>query len=246
MKITDYYFQTSKASLNSSIVFLFPAILLIAYNILFMNNKQAMLLILPFIIGSMVYFNIHLVNQKRAVSSARDFGGYPEHILKANHILVFYEAKLNPGLILFSANGTKIADLRRISPGIFFFRKKLELTDGQSSLVARYFLTQKGIHVYDSVGLSLGGLCKSREGWTFTAEGTNIASIDSSRLFMDLKIVGEKFGQAGRLRRGMMPLGWTAFSADPNAPVFTLDPRLADEERLLFLAVLIKEFFVER
>ncbi|WP_316569916.1 hypothetical protein [Neobacillus sp. YIM B06451] len=246
MKITDYYFQTSKASLNSSILFLFPAILLIAYNILFMNNKQAMLLILPFIIGSIVYFNVHLVNHKRAVGSTHDFGACQEHILKVNHILVFYEAKLKPGLFLFSAYGIKIAELRRISPGIFFFRQKFELTDGQSGLIARYILTQKGIVVYDSMGLSLGGLCKSREGWTFTAGGTAIASIDSSRFFMDLKIVGEKFGQAGRLRRGMMPMGWTAFSADPNAPVFTLDPRLADEDRLLFLAVLIKEFFVER
>ncbi|WP_053366833.1 hypothetical protein [Bacillus sp. FJAT-27245] len=246
MKITDYYFQTSKASLNSSIVFLFPALLLIAFNILFIKNNQAMLLCLPFITGSMVYFHIHLANYKRAACSALDFSVYPGHLLKVNHILVFYEAKLNPGLILFSSNGIKIGELRRVSPGIPFYRKKVELLDCQSSLIARYVITQKCILVYDLAGRLIGSLCKNRSGWAMAVEGKTIATIDSSRVFMDVKIIGVKFGQAGRLRRGMMPMEWKAYAADPNTPVFTLHSSLTDEERLLFMCVLVKEFFVER
>ncbi|RDU36461.1 hypothetical protein DRW41_13090 [Neobacillus piezotolerans] len=246
MKIADYYFQCSKASLNSSLLFLFPGIMLIILNILFWDNKQAMMLCLPSVSVSIIYFQQHLMDQKKAFNAAHAYGGHLEHFLNENSILLFYEAKLNPGLLLFSKNGAKVGELRNNSRGLPLFRRKYELTDGQGCLLAHYINTPKGTLVYDSAGRQLGGLFKTKGSWTIRDRGNQIASIDSARLFMDLKIIGKEGVQRGRLRRGMMPIEWKTFSADPNSPVFTLHPWLSDEERLLYMAVLVKEFFVDR
>lgn len=246
MKITDYYFQSSKASLNSSIVFLFPAVLLITYNIFFMNNKQAMALCLPALVISLIYFQNHLACQKKAIYSNLEICGLPEHLLKENNFLVFFEAKIRPGILLFSADGVKIGELRKISPSYSIFGQRFELRDHQSRNLAMYIIKKKDILVTDSGGRHIGRLFKSKKGWSISFGGREVATVVSSRLFMDVKIVGEKIEQAGRLRRGMMPIGWKAFASDPNAPIFTLHSCLADEERVLFLSVLVKEFFVER
>lgn len=246
MKITDYYYQSSKASLNSSIVFLFPAVLLITYNIFFMNNKQAMALCLPALVISLVYFQNHLACHKKAIYSNLGISGQPEHLLKENNFLVFFEAKIRPGILLFSEDGVKIGELRKVSPFYSFFGQRIELRDCRSSILAMYTIRKKDIFVTDSGGRHIGNLVKNNEGWSLSMRGREVASIVSARLFMDVKIVGEKIEQAGRLRRGMMPIGWKAFASDPNAPVFTLHSCLANEERVLFMSVLVKEFFVER
>ncbi|WP_059170778.1 hypothetical protein [Bacillus sp. FJAT-27445] len=167
--------------------------------------------------------------------------------MEARHFILFFENKLKPGLLLFSPNGTKIGEMKRQSQSVSSFDKEYVLVDGQAMLLAIYSVSQDGIRIFDHERRELGMLCKAPDGWAILSEnGDKLASIESSRFFMDVKIAGEGIEGTSRLRRGWMPVEWNLYSYVPNAPVFTIPANMNCEARILHSALLIREFFIYR
>ncbi|OCA90812.1 hypothetical protein A8F94_02755 [Bacillus sp. FJAT-27225] len=253
MNISDYYGESAKALLNSSLLFLLPAFLLVILNIAYIGNSKIMLFCLPFIGTSLVYFQIHLMKAKHAEAAGTGYHGVNVPLQEARSMLVLYSNHVSPTILLFSPAGVKIGEImkrKRTLKHILTSRKEFELCDQDKLPLAVYSVSRGKIDSFDEKGLYLGSLIDSRnEAARLLQAGIETSSplyVSGSRFFMDVKVEAGTEQHCARLRRGMMPLEWEARFPDPNTPVFTLDDSAAPNERLLYFSVLVQEFFIER
>jgi ACR3 family arsenite efflux pump ArsB len=63
MKIDDFYRNVARINLNGSILALIPAIFIVGGNFVFLQNNQIMLLVIPFLIYSIINFQLYKENE---------------------------------------------------------------------------------------------------------------------------------------------------------------------------------------
>ena len=93
MKINEYYRDTANLNLNGSIAALIPAIVLVAGNLFFIKNKEIMILIIPFLIYSLICFQIYLFRMRQSLSIDKNLMNSERNLqslFEARHLLVLF------------------------------------------------------------------------------------------------------------------------------------------------------------
>ncbi|CEG27516.1 hypothetical protein [Bacillus sp. B-jedd] len=247
MNISDYFFESAEAYLNSSLLFLFPASLFMAANILF-GNPKLMVFILPFLVVSFIFFQLHLAKVRAGAKTDFRYLSQPGSLFQTTKILPLYENKLKPGLLLFSPEGLKLGEMKKIFTDEFrAYHHVYELRDENLLAKACYGLRSERIDVFRAHGDYIGCLYKEGKQWLVEAAGQpGTARIESSPLFMDVKVISKINKVECRLRRGYMPVEVSSIFQNANSPILDFENNVTEEEKLIFFAMLLKEFFMDR
>lgn len=262
MKIDEYYRNVARINLNGSMLALIPAILIVGGNFVFFQNKQIMLLVIPFLLYSIINFQLYIRKWKQAMIVGRNLPEsnfpYPSIFSSEQFLLLFYNT-FSPRLMIFFPDGTLAGEInkytemgRRHKDSYLSFA----LYDFHKELVCSFKVDEKKqpkIRVFNQENEYLGCLEKSKQFLgnkkkreLLNQEGRFIAAVEGSPLYMDERIVNSHNLQIGRLQRGWMPVEWTSYVLDPNTPVLTLSKELSEKDKLLQLSFLIDEFFIKR
>jgi hypothetical protein len=259
MKIYEYYRDTAKLSLNGSIAALLPAIFIIGGNLSFFKDKEIMLLTIPFLVYSLICFQIYLFNMKKSIFIGKRMVSVKSSyhsIFEVSHLLLVFQKTRLPVLRLYFSNGYLAGELRKVpSKKLILFSKCYALFDAQQQIMG-YFRVKRNrtlsIEVYNRKKEYLGCYEKTKLGmWKSKKEllnssGHMIGKVQGSRIFMDEQIKNQNLQGITRLRRGWMPLEWERYFPQPNTPVLSFENGLTEEDKLLGMSILINEFFIER
>jgi hypothetical protein len=262
MKINQYYRQSANLSLNGSIAALVPAILIIAGNLSFFQNKQVMLLTVPFIAYSIVGFQIYLYKINRSFQIKRNLEWSVEDpsssILTGSHLLIVYLNSYSPRLQLYHPNGSLGGEMKRFRPKGFratWLEKWFALYNDEMKVMGHFQVKGKKpleITVFDENMQVIGLLKKTPLSWKkhkkelYDLLGEFTGEIVGSAMYMDEQIFNEAGKQVGRLRRGWMPLEWEKRFPEPNTPILTFREDNLKQHKLLMMSLLINEYFIER
>jgi hypothetical protein len=260
MKIDEYYRNVARINLNGSILALIPAILIVGGNFLFFQDKQIMLFVIPFLLYSIINFQLYLRKLKQAMIIGRNLpdSKFPS-IFSSEQFLLFFYNTLSPSLMIFFPDGTLAMEIKKYKvKGQRFegFYKAFALYDYNKELVCTFMIDKKKqskIKVFNHETEYLGCLEKSKQfigkkskRELLNRKGRFIAAVEGSPLYMDERIVDSRNLQIGRLQRGWMPVEWNSYVIDPNTPVLSLSKELSEKDKLLQLSFLIDEFFIKR
>src|SRR5213080_3217410 len=108
MKIDEYYRNVARISLNGSIAALIPAIVIIGGNFAFFQTKQIMLLVIPFLLYSIINFQLYLRRVKQAFIIGKnliDSKHVTHSIFASEHLLLLFSNTLSPSLMIFTPDG---------------------------------------------------------------------------------------------------------------------------------------------
>jgi hypothetical protein len=261
MKINEYYRDTANLNLNGSIAALVPAIILVAGNLFFIKNKEIMILIIPFLIYSLLCFQLYLFRMKQSLSidrnlmkSERNF----QSLFEARHLLVLFLNTKFSRLLLYFPDGHLAGRIERFYGNNL---KKLSL----SKIFALYNLDNDAIGYFKVSGRKiikidvsdhnrqyLGRFEKRKLDWRtkkrklLDSKGRYIGAIEGSFTFMDEQILTSNPLPDGRLRRGWMPIEWSPLFPEPNTPILSLRETLSEQDKLLRMSFIINEYFIER
>jgi hypothetical protein len=257
MKIYEYYRITAKVNLNSSIIAIFPAILIVIGNLLYFRNNAIMALTLPFILYSFICFLHSLLRMKQSIlieKNMQESIGLLPSVLDTSQLLVVFLNIVSPRLILYFPDGHMAGELRKYNASK---RKKVySLSDSEGREIG--FFEVKGrklnkIEVYNEKNIYLGYLERKKQGMMkkdkkelFDASGRLAGAIEGSPLYMDEQILDSNEISVVRLRRGWMPMEWCKVFPDPNTPVLSFKEKITEQNKLLKMSILINEFFIER
>jgi hypothetical protein len=261
MKIHDFYRETANVHLNASIVALVPAIIIVAANISFFQNKQIMILTIPFFIYSVICYQFYHFRKRQAVSIGRYMPASKssfQSLFESRHLLVVFMNTFSSKVYLYFPTGHLAGTIRKYRKiGMNVFRKPTiyALYSLDDQVIAFYKIIGKRltkIEVYNQNMEYLGcfekendALLKSKKS-LIGEKGEFIGVVEGSRYFMDEQVFNESNQQEGRLRRGWMPVEWRYLFPEPNTPVLTLDENLDDKGKLLRMSFLINEYYIER
>jgi hypothetical protein len=262
MKIDEYYRNVARISLNGSIAALIPAIVIIGGNFAFFQTQQIMLLVIPFLLYSIINFQLYLRRVKQALIIGKnliDSKHVTHSIFASDHLLLLFYNTLSPSLMIFTPDGYLAGAIKKYrvkSRSLGSSSITFALYDGNEELVCFYVVhgkSQLKIEVYDKdkeyIGCfenkKLGHIRKSKKE-LLNSEGRFIAAVEGAAFYMDEQVVDSNELQVARLRRGWMPLEWSSYFPEPNTPVLSLANGLSDKDRLLQMSFLINEFFIER
>lgn len=262
MKIDEYYRNVARINLNGSILALIPAILIVGGNFVFFQNKQIMLLVIPFLLYSIINFQLYIRKLKQAMIVGRNLPesnlSYPSIFSSEQFLLLFYNT-LSPRLMIFFPDGTLAGEINKYTEKGQRHRdsyRTYALYDFNKELVCFFKLIEKKqlkIKVFNQENEYLGCLEKSKQFFEkknkrelLNQEGRFIAAVEGSPLYMDERIFNSHNLQIGRLQRGWMPVEWNSYVLEPNTPVLSLSKELSEENKLLQLSFLIDEFFIKR
>jgi hypothetical protein len=261
MKIHEFYRGSANITLNGSIAALVPAIIIGVGNLYYFQNKQIMLLLIPFIVYSLVSFQIYLFRMKQSISVERSMPhlqSYYQSIFEARHLVTVFMNHQQPCLHLFFPDGHQAGMIKKHKQrGFFLFRKPriYALYNNQEMAVGFYKIKQLKrlvIEVYDRNMNFLGCYEKEKISWLKSKKemidesGHRIGSVEGSRYFMDERVLNQSGQQVGRLRRGWMPVEWSGRFPEPNTPVLSLSETLSEKDKLVRMSLLIHEYFIER
>ncbi|MEH7416679.1 hypothetical protein V7266_15455 [Neobacillus drentensis] len=261
MKINEYYRDIAYMNLNGSIAALVPATMIIIGNLTFIKHREMMLLTIPFLLYSLISFQVYLFRMKQSLAIRRNMPAFKDvssYFFNARHLLLLYRSSQSPCLFIYFPNGHLAGHIKKIRG------KGLERLN-PSRIYALYnvedqvigFFKQKGrkvvkITVFDRNKNLLGGFEKRSIGFRkvkkelFDHTGRFIGEVEGSSLFMDEHIFDPGQNEVGRLRRGWMPIEWSPIFPEPNTPVLSLKEGLSEEDKLLGMSLLINEYFIER
>jgi len=261
MKINEYYRDTANLNLNGSIAALIPAIVLIAGNLFFIKNKEIMILIIPFLIYSLICFQIYLFRMRQSLSIDRNLMNSERNLqslFEARHLLVLFLNTNSSRLLLYFPDGHLAGMIER------FYGKGLKKFS-HSKIFALYHLDNEAIgyfkvsgrkvikiDVFDQNRQYLGRFEKRKLDWRtnkkklLDPKGRYIGAIEGSSTFMDEQIITSNPLPDGRLRRGWMPIEWSPLFPEPNTPVLSLRETLSEQDKLLRMSFIINEYFIER
>jgi hypothetical protein len=261
MKINEYYRDAANMNLNGSIAALVPTTLIIVGNLSVLKHREVMLLALPFMIYSLVSFQVYLFRMKQSIMIRRNMKVSKDistSIFKSRHLLLLYRSSPFSSLYLYFPDGHLAGQIKkfrgtgieRLKPSRTYALYNVENhVMGYFKLKGRKLLK---IDVFDRNKELLGRFEKKNHGYRkvkkelFDCNGRFIGEIEGSSFFMDEHIVDHDQHEVGRLRRGWMPLEWCTLFPEPNTPVLSLKEGLTEEDRLLKMSLLINEYFIER
>jgi hypothetical protein len=257
MKIDDFYRNVARINLNGSILALIPAIFIVGGNFVYFQNNQIMLFVIPFLLYSIINFQLYIRKTKQALIIGKNLPKSNLPNPSEQYLLYFYNT-LSPRLMLFFPDGTlagEIKKYREMGQILEDFSKIFALHDSNKELICFFGIDEKNlkIEVFNQENEYLGCLEKSKYSLVkkgkrelLNREGRFIAAIEGSALYMDERIVDSYNLQIGRLQRGWMPLEWNSYVLDPNTPVLSISKELSEKDKLLQLSFLIDEFFIKR
>jgi hypothetical protein len=261
MKINEYYRDSANMNLNGSIAALVPTTIIIVGNLSVFKQREIMLFVLPFMIYSLISFQVYLfrMNQsitiKRNIHASRDIS---MSIFKARHLLILYRNSHSSRLFIYFPNGHMAGQIKkfrgtgieRLKPSrIYALYNREDQVLGYFKLKGRKMVK---INVFDRNQTYLGrfekkniGLRKAKKE-LFDRNGRFMGEVGGSSFFMDELVYDCGLKEVGRLRRGWMPIEWSPLFPEPNTPVLSLTEDLSEEDRLLRMSILINEYFIER
>ncbi|MEH7110258.1 hypothetical protein [Bacillus sp. JJ1764] len=260
MRIHDFYRNEALISLNGSIASLIPVCFIIVGNLSFLKNQDIMLLAIPFFVYSFISFQFYLYkrNQSNSISKqliSRNGNGL---LLDAQQLLVLHMNTTSSSLQLYFSNGFLAGSFEKVPKRGKEWRQpyKIYVLRSSEQFPLAFFVVKKQngikIEVYDQNKKYMGCLVKKNEPFKkdkkelFNETGELIGMIEGSPGFMDEKMWNLHEKQEGRLRRGWMPLQWSALFPNPNTPVLSFKVDLSQGDRLIRMSLLINEFFLER
>ena len=261
MKIFEYYRDTANLSLNGSITALFPVILIIGVNISFLQNKELMLFTIPFLVYSLISFQLYIFKMKRSIRISRNMHmaeNLYQSMFYSRHLLVVYLNTLSPRVLLYFPDGYQAGEIKKYREkklSLLVFSKTFALYSFDGEIMGIFKV--KGnktikIEVYDRNKKYLGCYEKRKINWMkckkefLDASGHFIGGVEGSALFMDEHIMDQMNQPVVRLRRGWMPLEWDLLFPEPNTPVLTIGDGISEKDKLLRMSFLINEYFIER
>ncbi|NHM29357.1 hypothetical protein [Neobacillus terrae] len=262
MKIYEYYRDSANLTLNGGLLALFPAMFIVLGNILILHQKILMLLCIPFIVYSVLSYQLYRNKTRDGKSIKKNMlskgTSYP-HLFCSQHLLVLFLPAITPSVKLFYPDGNLAGEISPISRKLSDFMnstRRYILTDQNSSVRGSYRVKNNNslvIEVWNEMGEYAGKYQKrKRPGFKkvkkelFEGNGCFLAEIKGAAFFMDEQIIMPDNESIGRLRRGWMPVEWSSIFPDSNTPVLTLNPNKNSNINLLAISVLINEFFIER
>jgi hypothetical protein len=260
MKINEYYRNAANINLNGSIAALFPAIIIVSANLVLFKNQDVMLLTVPFFLYSIFGFQLYLYKIKQSLFISRNIGKSREMsrnrtLLAARELLVFFINTQSPQVMFYFPDGYLAGSLRKYKGGGSFFRKTFVLYSSHDEVLGVFRVKTKRkiiVEVFDRENSYLGCLEKKRLAFRkFKKEllddaGRYIGFVEGSTAFMDEKVLDRENQQICRLRRGWMPIEWSALFPEPNTPVLSYMVGLSEKDKLLRMSFLINEYFIER
>jgi hypothetical protein len=261
MKINEYYRDTANLNLNGSIASLIPAIIIVAGNLSIINNKEIMLLTIPFLIYSLICFQFYLFRRRQSISINRNLVK-SEHIRKtlfeARHLLVLYLGTNSSRILLYLPDGHLAGIIKRFrGKGVrkLSFSKIYALYNIEDAVIGYFKVSGRKfikIEVFDRKRQYLGRFEKRKLDWRtnkkqlLDSKGRYIGVVEGSSVFMDEQLINNNHQQEGRLRRGWMPVEWSPLFPEPNTPVLSFREVLSEKDKLLRMSLLINEYFIER
>jgi hypothetical protein len=261
MKIDDFYRNVARINLNGSILALIPAIFIVGGNFVFFQNNRIMLLVIPFLLYSIINFQLYIRKMKQALIISKNLPElqlpYPSIYSSEQYLLYFYNT-FSPRLLIFFPNGTLAGEIKRYRESgqrLEELSKTFALYDFNKELICFFGVDGKKlkIEVVHQDNEYLGCLEKSNQSLVnktkrelLNREGRFIAAIEGSYLYMDERIVDSYHLQIGSLQRGWMPVEWNSYVLDPNTPVLSFSKELSEKDKLLQFTFLIDEFFIKR
>ncbi|PLS01575.1 hypothetical protein [Neobacillus cucumis] len=261
MKINEYYRDTANMNLNGSIVALVPTTMIIIGNLYIIKQKDMMLFTIPFLIYSIISFQIYLFRLRQTITIRRNLKASKDvsnSIFKARHLLLLYRNSQSSSLFLYFPNGNLAGQigkfrgkgLERLKPS-----RNYALYNVDGRILGFFKIKGKKvvrIDVYNCNKEFLGSFEKRNIGYRkskkelFDHSGRYIGGVEGAALFMDEHVFDHSHQEVGRLRRGWMPIEWGPIFPEPNTPVLTLNEGLSEEGKLLRMSFLINEYFIER
>ena len=127
MKINDFYRGSANITLNGSIAALVPAILIGVGNIYFFQNKQIMLLTIPFVVYSIINFQIYLFKMKQSISIERNLTKSQSryhNIFEARHLVVVFMNHQQPCVHFYFPDGHHAGMIKKYKQKGFFLFKR--------------------------------------------------------------------------------------------------------------------------
>jgi hypothetical protein len=261
MKINEYYRDTANLNLNGSIAALIPALIIVTGNLSIINKKEIMLLTIPFIIYSLVSFQIYLFRKRQSISIHRNLANSRNNrnsLFEARHVLVLFLNTNSSQIQLYFPDGHLAGMIKRFrGKGV----RKLSLSKiyalynleneviGYFKVSGRKFIK---IEVFNHKRQYLGRFEKRKLDWRknkkqlLDSNGRYIGVVEGSSIFMDEQLINNNSQQESRLRRGWMPVEWSPIFPEPNTPVLSFREALSEKDKLLRMSLLINEYFLER
>jgi hypothetical protein len=261
MKINEYYRDTANLNLNGSIASLIPAIIIVAGNLSIINNKEIMLLTIPFLIYSLICFQFYLFRKRQSISINRNLVK-ADHIRKtlfeSRHLLVLFLSTNSSRILLYLPDGHLAGMIKRFrGKGVrkLNFSKIYALYNIEDEVIGYFKVSVRKfikIEVFDHKRQYLGRFEKRKLDWRtnkkqlLDSKGRYISVVEGSSVFMDEQLINNNHQQEGRLRRGWMPVEWSPLFPEPNTPVLSFREVLSEKDKLLRMSLLINEYFIER
>ncbi|MGG5253951.1 hypothetical protein ACQYAD_10675 [Neobacillus sp. SM06] len=259
MNIDRYYRNAAKINLNGSLAALIPALAIVIGNILIFKQNELMLLAIPFVIYSILLFQLYLRWYKQSIAVHRELLKTKKRDCsfdETDHFLIFFQNTQRPRLFLFFPNGSLAGTIqaeRGRKYGLFGSEQLYTILDAKNEKLGFYQISKNHlvIHVYDEEEKYIGSFEKKVERNQLKKEvvdstGRVVGTVEGSQIFMDEHLLNMRNDSIGRLRRGWMPLEWADLFPDPNTPVFTLSNRMSMNEKLLQFTILVNEYFIQR
>jgi hypothetical protein len=253
MKIDEFYRGSASVTLNGSIAALVPAIIIGVGNLYYFQNKQIMLLTIPFIIYSLISFQIYLFRMNQSIFIGRNIPHletYPRRIFEVKHLVVIFMNHQQACVHLFFPDGNLAGVIKKHRKKGFFQPTIYALYNGQEQAIGFYKIKQSKsliIEVYDVNMRYVGCYEKFKNRKEIMDEsGRFIGSVEGSKMYMDERVLNQSRQQVGGLRRGLMPFEWSTRFPNPNTPVLSLSENLSEKDKLVRMSFLIHEYFIER
>lgn len=263
MRIDEFYNNAAKINLNGSLLALLPAILVMGGNLLIFHHKAIMILTVPFLIYSLISFQMFLKKKEQKMKIEKNLqGGFQnsnQTLFTAEKLVVFYHNTMIPQLLLYFSDGLFAGEFKRIrkkGTSLLNNEKTFLLTDHKNSTVGSFKIIGRKflkVEVYDQKHEYIGCFEKRKKVHEkrnrielLDATGRYVAQVEGSSYYMDEQVVNRNNRLICRLQRGFMPLEWSGHFPEANTPVFSLAHEMTEKDKLLNMALLINEFFIER
>jgi hypothetical protein len=253
MKIHEYYKIKAKVSLNGSIAALIPAILIIGWNLLYFRNREIMGFSVPFLLYSLICFQIYLFRMKQSISIEENMftsRKLYQTLFEAKDLLVVNLNIQVPIIFLFFPDGRLAGKLKkyRRKELILFTRSDLYVLCDQSDQILGFYKIKgsKKIEVFNDLHTYLGCFEISKKGKKelLDAAGKFIGAVEGVSFFMDERMNDNHERQLIRLQKGWMPVEWSNLFPEPNTPVLSFSKPISDKEKLLRMSFLVHEFLI--
>jgi len=261
MKINEYYRDTANLNLNGSIAALVPTTMIVIGNIFFLKHKEIMILAIPFLLYSLICFQLYLFRMRQSIKIGKNLietNVAQQSIFKTQHLLVLFRNSSSSSVLLYFPNGHFAGEIKRYrGRGLkwIFSAKTFALYNSDHHVLCYFKVKGKRlirIEVYHQNRSFLGSLEKKTLGFRkskkdlMDSTGRYVGAIEGSSIFMDEQILDDGYVQVGRLRRGWMPVEWSSMFPEPNTPVLSFKDNLSEEDKLLRMSFLINEYYIER